>query len=80
VPPNDTKPRPISEVARDLGVPRAYIAGLLKRGELDAIPFGRQRLRLVRAADVRELMTGTPPPSEKVARCNSLPAGSSARR
>jgi len=80
VPPNDTKPRPISEVARDLGIPRAYIEGWLKRGELDAIPFGRHRLRLVRPADVRELMTGTPPPAKKVATCNSLPPSSSARR
>jgi len=80
VPPTDTKPRPISEVARDLGIPRSYIAGWLKRGELEAIPFGRQRLRLVRPADVRELMTGTPPPAQEVAGNNSLPVSSSARR
>lgn len=80
MPPNDTKPRPISEVARDLDIPRAYIEGWLKRGELDVIPFGRQRLRLVRLADVRELMTGTPPPAKKVAANNSLPASSFGRR
>ena len=80
MPPTDTKPRPISEVSRELDIPRDYIKHWLKTGELDSIRFGRMRLHLVRPAAVRLLMTGTPPSSKKVATCNSLPASSSTRR
>jgi excisionase family DNA binding protein len=81
VPPTDTKRVPVPQAAADLGIPRSYIEHWLKNGDLEAIRFGRQGWRLVRLADVRALITGTPPPpAEKVAACNSLPASSFGRR
>lgn len=66
MPPVDTKRVPITQAAADLGVPRPYIEHWVKTGQLDTIRFGRRGLHLVHPADVRQLMTGTPPSPELI--------------